>query len=268
LDGSFKEKQEGAVLEGYVALTEESFTNAQICCFLFAVVLPIYLKSAAFKLHVKYGAQAAKHFEEDSVSVASAVAEQEKIQTPQSSRAQGILLGCAAFFDEAHMLEMLMSNWVDALSLSICSHALAISVVHRTKNEHPIVYVNRSFEALFPNKGGSAVGQPMQRGTGRHKEQMKKARFADAFKSQHCTNLFFPRYTSTSRCLLDGTAVQPVGEYALCAHFTTTPGDIDQEQWTVRTYCIKVLTIEQSWHLKTIRANYRWLKMCWRFYPA
>jgi hypothetical protein len=224
LDGPIQEKQDSAVLEEYVSTAEETFTNAQICCFLVAVVWPIYLKSSAYNLHVKYGSQAARHFEEDSVSIASAAAETEKVQTPQSSRAQSILLGCAAFFDEAQMLDMLLSDWVDALSLSISAHALAISVVQRTKNEHPIVYANRSFETMFPTKGGSAVGMPVQSVTGKHKEQMKKARFSEAFKSPQCTKLFFPQYSFTKRFLLNGTVVQPAGEYALCAHFTTTPG--------------------------------------------
>jgi hypothetical protein len=230
VDFSFKEKQESAVLEGYVAVTEEAFTNAQICCFLFAVLWPVYATSAMYRLYLKYGANAALHYEEDSVSIASALAEPGKVQTSQSSRAQTIFLGCAAFFDEVQMLAMLQTDWVDTLSLSISAHALAISVVHRTKNEYPVAYVNRSCEAMFAVRGGPAVGQSIHGVPDKQKGQLKRARFAEALKSPQCTKLFFPRYTSTSRCVLDGTAVQPAGEYALCAHFAAVPGAIDAKQ--------------------------------------
>jgi hypothetical protein len=229
-DFSFREKQKSAVLEGYVAVTEEAFTNAQICCFLFAVLWPVYVTSAMYRLYVKYGANAALHYEEDSISIASASAEPGKVQTAQSSRAQTIFLGCAALFDEVHMLAMLQTDWVDTLSLSISAHALAVSVVHRTKNEYPVVYVNRSCEAMFAGRSGPFVGQSFHAVADKQTGQLKKARFAEAFKSSQCTKLFFPRYTSTSRCVLDGTAVQPAGEYALCAHFTTVPGAIDADQ--------------------------------------
>jgi hypothetical protein len=232
-ESSFKQKQGCAVLEGYTGIADQCFTSTQLCCFLFAMVWPIYAASSAFRMHIKYGPKAALHCEEDNHSVTS-VPEVGKVQTPQSARVQEILLGCAAYIDEGPMMELLQTEWVTTLTTAMSSHAVAISVVHHTKPDQPIAYANRSFGALCcSTKTGAIVGESIHSVSGKQ-PALKKKKLLDAFKAPHYSKLFFPRYTSNSRCLLDGTAVQPVGDYALCAHFTAHPGAIDAAQISVR----------------------------------
>jgi hypothetical protein len=175
-DSSFKQTPDSAVLEGYIGMTNEVFTSAQVCCILFAVVWPIYLCSHTYKLYMRYGAEAAQHFSEDSGSTTTTPAIPGLFQTPQSARAQEILLGCAAYFDEAQMLDMLQTEWVEALSLTIFAHALAISVVQLSDPDFPITYANRSFEARRGSSDAAAAGQRSKSMTSGRQEGRKKAR--------------------------------------------------------------------------------------------
>jgi hypothetical protein len=209
------------------AETFTTFTTAQLSCLLFAVVFPHYVTSATYHRHVKYGAHAARHAEEESVCSRSVALAPGMVLTPHSSRAQEMLLACAAYFDETPMLELVRKDWVETVSAFISTHTFGISVVDTSKIGFPFVYVNKRFESLFGHKCDDILGKPMQILSGEKTEPSKKTRLLVALKSQVCTKLYITRYTAAGRAVQDALAVQPVGRHAVCVHFGACSSEID-----------------------------------------
>jgi PAS domain S-box-containing protein len=226
--GSSKSGQDSQALhqdEAYTGRVESfsSFTTDQLSSLLFAIAFPHYVASSTYRRHVKYGALAARHAEEESVCSLSMAAEAGPgtTQTPHSIRAQEMLLACAVHFDETPMLEMVRIDWVEAVSTFLATHTFAISVVDTSKIGFPFVYVNKRFETLFGYKSDDILGKPIQSLNGEKTEPSKKARLLAAFKSQLCTKLYITRYTSSGRAVQDVVAIQPVGGHAVCVHFSS-----------------------------------------------
>jgi PAS domain S-box-containing protein len=226
---SVKSSQLLSLDDAYTGWTESfpSFSSSQLSCLLFAVVFPHYVKSSTHRRHIKYGARAAHHAEEESSVCSHSVAAggPGMVQTSHSSRAQEMLLACAAYFDETPMLEMVREDWAETVSTFLSTHSFGISVVDTSKVCSPFVYVNRRFESLFGYKSEDILGKPVQILNGEKTEPSKKARLLIAFKSQLCTKLYITRYASSGRAVQDAVAVQRVGAHAICIHFSNAEKD-------------------------------------------
>jgi PAS domain-containing protein len=213
--------------EAYTGWTESLpvFSTSQLSSLLFAVVFPCYLRSSTYHRHVKYGALAARYAEEESSMYSnSVVAGADMFQAPQSSRAQEMLLACAACIDEIPMIELVRTDWAKTVSTFLSTHACGISMLDTSKIGFPFLYVNRRFESLFGYEPGAIIGKPLRILSGEGTEPDKKAQLLIALKSQVCRKFCITRYTSAGRAVQDGVAVLAVGGHAICVHFFACPG--------------------------------------------
>jgi PAS domain-containing protein len=211
-----------AILELYASVEDcISFSSAQLCCIMFAVVYPIYAA------HVNDQGGASQQREKIS-RIVTGLMQPGMMQTKQSHRAQDVLLSCATQFDQFLMLETIEKDWTGAISATFNHHALAISIVDTSKADLPFIYVNRSFEKLFEYPCAGILGKSFRILNGENTEDFQLSRILEAFKSPQSVKTYITHYTAAKKRVLDLIAVQSVGTWALCVHFAAAGADIVQ----------------------------------------
>jgi hypothetical protein len=88
----------------------------------------------------------------------------EKVPTKVSERAVNIFHGCAAYFDEASILEELeTATWLHNVQKLLLNHALGITVVDVSDASLPIVFCNHRYASMVgASDRGSVEGKSMR----------------------------------------------------------------------------------------------------------
>jgi hypothetical protein len=88
----------------------------------------------------------------------------DKVPTKVSERAVNIFHGCAAYFDEASILEELESDtWLHNVQKLLLNHALGITVVDVSDASLPIVFCNHQYASMVgASDRGSVEGNSMR----------------------------------------------------------------------------------------------------------
>lgn len=125
------------------------FTPHQLMTVVFSVLLPIYINSSAYERFLKHGIERGRF---PSVGDSSAMSDEVSALSERfdpsapSKRAQAILLGCAAYFDEALIDSHLSApDWTTTLLDAIEGYPFGITVVDTSSRGQVFVYANNTF---------------------------------------------------------------------------------------------------------------------------
>jgi hypothetical protein len=160
--------------EEELRLFSESYFNIENCaCVAFSELLPVllyallpfYLHSNA---HTRFLHSSSSDQDNDSVSKSlnpmDCSFNIDKVPTKVSERAVNIFHGCAAYFDEASILEELeTATWLHNVQKLLLNHALGITVVDVSDASLPIVFCNHRYASMVgASDRGSVEGKSMR----------------------------------------------------------------------------------------------------------
>jgi PAS domain-containing protein len=150
--------------ESYVNIVDDCkclTTSEHWMSLLLNILFPVYMTSKAHSLYLrKHQAETSENRTETVTGGISASTDTNEDDyngavdysgktTKYSKRAQDILLGCAAYFDEATLLsELEKASWHKGIQQALDSYPLGITVVNISDENLPIVYSNDAYLKL------------------------------------------------------------------------------------------------------------------------
>lgn len=212
----------------------DMYQNAESSCFnmeelltiLFTVLFPLYLSSQEYERFVKYGIEHGEAIRDDDKDSSSLVhganghVDTRMIQTNQSKRAQELLLGCAAFFDESLLQEHLLdATWLHRVCGIFHDFPMAVCIVDTTKIGLPFVYVNKAFCQLTGYHEAELLGFNLSILNGPQTEAAQLKLMHSSVRSTETVKFSISLQTKQKRPLFDLVAQKAVGSYSISAHF-------------------------------------------------
>lgn len=211
----------------------DMYQNAESSCFspedlltiLFTILFPIYLSSHEYERFVKYGIEhGAAVRDEDSTSLpygnAGGHVDTRMIQTNQSKRAQELLLGCAAYFDESLLQEHLLdATWLQRVCAIFHDFPMAVCIVDTTKIGLPFVYVNKAFCQLTGYHEPELLGANLSILNSPQTEAAQLKLMHNSVRSTETVKFSISLQTKSKRPLFDLVAQKAVGSFSISAHF-------------------------------------------------
>lgn len=199
------------ISECYVNIEQcDCFTAPQLISILFSVVHPMYLASKQYQQFLRTGND--REAEEDSAGDPNS-------GNKNSRRAQEILLGTAAYFDESLLLEQLeRGQWATILGQTFDGHKLAITVSDCSKEGNPLVYVNHAFEAMSGRQRSFLAGKGLDVLNGAETEPAMLDHVQEALRTSQALKVAVTHYTTMGRSFTNLMAMRPHKTYMMAVH--------------------------------------------------
>lgn len=215
------------------------FDRSQLACILFSVAYPVFLATKRSRYRTQ-SFSSFWHRSGDQASFPSGAPRPGWVQTAESFRAQELLLGCAAFYDEECLVSLAKEDWLSVVTRAVMEHPMAIGIIDTSQPYAHIQYVNTAFCAQFGYAPEELLGTPMSVLRGEGSEESQCHLLQKALHGSVRTKLWITHYTKNQQRVLDLVAVAPLGNLAVCVHFAASRRGADFNQLQV---CILYKTI-------------------------
>lgn len=143
--------------------------------------------------------------------------------SPQAKRAQAILIGCAAYYDEfvidRHLLQPM---WTTSMFEAIDEHPFGISVVDASSPRQLIVFANKAFvvQTGYPMCELCVADMDVLNGPDTEATQLKI--YKDAVDRRQAVKVGITRYSKQHKKYVDLIAARPVGSFSVAVHFVSS----------------------------------------------
>jgi len=203
--------------DGYVHPDNiSSFTQEELLNVLFTILVPIYLSSPEYVRFAEYGMEEGGSPHDDSNKSQNT----ELVQTSQSKRAQELLLGSAAFYDESFLQDYLLErSWLDRVCPIFHDHPVPLCFTDTAKSGLPIVFANKAFCRMFGYAESELVGQRFSMLSGSDTEAPQLALMHSNLRSSETVKFAITLQSKSKKPLFDLVAQKAVGSYSISAHF-------------------------------------------------
>ena len=194
-----------------------SFTQDELLNLLFTILVPIYLSSSEYVRFAEYGMEEGGSSHDDSNKSQNT----ELVQTSQSKRAQELLLGSAAFYDESFLQDYLLErSWLDRVCPIFHDHQVPLCFSDTGKAGSPIiVFANKAFCRMFGYAESELVGQRFSILSGLSTEAPQLALMHSNLRSTETVKFAITLQNKSKKLLFDLVAQKAVGSYSISAHF-------------------------------------------------
>ena len=198
-----------------------SFPQEELLLILFTIVFPIYLSSNEYERFVKYGIEkggGGKHDESSGISGHNH--DSRMVQTDRSKRAQELLLGCAAYYDESSLQEYLREPfWLDRVCPIFHDHPVPLCFTDTAKSGLPIVFANKAFCRMFGFSESELIGSQFSILHGSCSEVEQQTLMLSKIRANEIVKFSITLQSKSKKPLFDLVAQKAVGSYSISAHF-------------------------------------------------
>lgn len=230
-----------------------SFSHEELLVILFSTLYPIYLSSKEFERFLRSGDESGKNSHDDNSSTSLAPPNYQGtrlVQTNQSKRAQDILLGCAAHFDESFLQDYLREPaWLPRVCSIFQDHPLGLCIIDAAKSGQPILFANKVFCGMFGFEESELLKCDFSVLNGPCTEMAQLKVMQSSIHSTEIVKFYITLQSKAKKPLLALVAQKAVGSYSISAHFVKTRSSKFETLKVSRVICIHVL------HLKIIRCS-------------
>lgn len=212
--------------ESYFDIEDFSkFSREQLITIVFSILFPIYMASPAYQRFLTHGIERGRLLSAEESIISNDVGDNSTRvgPSPLIKRAQDILLGCAAYFDECVIdRHLLAPEWTTTLIEALDGHPFGITVTEAHTPPKHIVFANRAFIHQTGYTMAELSSASMDLFNGPDTEQPQLAMYRDAVNNNKAVKVGIVRYTKGHRHYVDLMAVRPVGCYSVAVHFVST----------------------------------------------
>eukprot|EP01032_Pedospumella_encystans_P014628 gene14628-16784_t len=200
-----------------------SFPQGELLIILFIIIYPIYLSSQEHVRFVKYGIESGKGAQDEhSGRSAASVSHRSSgmVQTNQSTRAQELLLNCAAHYDESFLQKQLaVPSWLQHVCAIFRDHTLALCITDTSRGGLPILFANRAFCAMFGFEEPELVGNDFSILGGPDTEMPQLKLMNGSIHSTETVKFAITLQNKAKKSVLDLVAQKAVGAFSVSTHF-------------------------------------------------
>eukprot|EP01032_Pedospumella_encystans_P017424 gene17424-19855_t len=199
----------------------KSFNHEELLVILLSVIYPFYLSSQEHERFLTNDVEHSTHSPDDkSRSIILGNRQNTRtVQSNESKRAQELLLGCAARYDQAVLCNYLQApSWSHQVCAIFHEHALALCITDATKTGMVILFANRAFCSAFGSTESELVGQDWSILNAPSNEPSQLQIMQKNIRSTETVKFAITLQSKSKKPLLDLMAQKAVGSYSVSAH--------------------------------------------------
>eukprot|EP00598_Pedospumella_elongata_P005530 CAMPEP_0184970602 /NCGR_PEP_ID=MMETSP1098-20130426/3020_1 /TAXON_ID=89044 /ORGANISM="Spumella elongata, Strain CCAP 955/1" /LENGTH=480 /DNA_ID=CAMNT_0027492555 /DNA_START=364 /DNA_END=1806 /DNA_ORIENTATION=+ len=179
------------------------------------ILFPVFLGSKYYARFAQYGAE--KGFEEQEHHM---LLDGPPISNPLAIRAQELLLGSAAYFDQTVIAESLLhSDWAKGIPRVVDDLSLCITLFDASLPEPRFVYANKAFFAMTGFSAFDLLGKSLSDLlAGEDTDEYQSEQISLAMNSEVLNKYAITHYNKAGKAFINLVSVKNCGHYAVVMH--------------------------------------------------